>query len=496
MNPRGLQPNVPSARPPRSCRGSVLVIVLWVSFGLVSLALYFAHSMSLELRAADNRIAAAEAAQAIAGAARYVSNLLATMETPGTLPDPELYRRDTMPVGDATFWLIGRGDGRSRIDQPVFSLSDEGAKLNLNTATAEMLELLPRMTPELAAAIIDWRDSDSEPTSGGAEDEIYARNIPAYRCKNSNFESIDELRLVYGMTMEILLGEDANRNGSLDPNENDGDASYPRDNRDGRLDPGLLEYVTVFSRDSATRTNGEARIAVSDSARLATLFEERFGTERANAILANTPSSASGGQSGGQQGGQPGGPQGGQQGATNATARTYGSLLEYYIASGMTADEFAQVEGDLTASTNSTAAEGLINVNTASETVLACIPGIGVQLAPSVVSYRQSNPARLNSMAWIVDVLGQTNAVQAGPYITGRTYQFTADVAALGHHGRGYQRVRFTFDTSSGTPQLVYRQDLTHLGWALGTEALRSLQFSQTTRGPDGRRTAILPSAR
>ena len=41
-----------------SRRGSVLIIVLWVSFGLVALALYFAHSMSLEMRAADNRSAA------------------------------------------------------------------------------------------------------------------------------------------------------------------------------------------------------------------------------------------------------------------------------------------------------------------------------------------------------------------------------------------------------------------------------------------------------
>ena len=54
-------------------RGSVLIIVLWVAFGLVSLAIYFANSSSLELRAADNRVATLEAEQAIAGAARYLS---------------------------------------------------------------------------------------------------------------------------------------------------------------------------------------------------------------------------------------------------------------------------------------------------------------------------------------------------------------------------------------------------------------------------------------
>src|SRR6185436_11130702 len=53
--------------------GSVLIIVLWVSLGLVAIALYFAHAMTFELRASDNRVAAMEADQAIEGAARYLS---------------------------------------------------------------------------------------------------------------------------------------------------------------------------------------------------------------------------------------------------------------------------------------------------------------------------------------------------------------------------------------------------------------------------------------
>src|SRR5205814_6719015 len=39
--------------PSRGERGSVLIIVIWIAFGLVSLALYFAHSMSFEVCAAD-----------------------------------------------------------------------------------------------------------------------------------------------------------------------------------------------------------------------------------------------------------------------------------------------------------------------------------------------------------------------------------------------------------------------------------------------------------
>src|SRR4051794_33956995 len=68
---------------PRSSRGSVLIIVLWVAFGLVALALYFAQSMTYELRASDNRTANMEAEQAIDGAARYVSYVLKTLGTNG-----------------------------------------------------------------------------------------------------------------------------------------------------------------------------------------------------------------------------------------------------------------------------------------------------------------------------------------------------------------------------------------------------------------------------
>ena len=142
-------------------RGSALIIVLWVCLGIVSIALYFAHSMSFEIRAADNRVSGLQAEQAIAGAARYASNILFNLQTPGLIPDEKSYERDGVAIGDARFWFIGRSDQQTGLDEPWFGLVDEGSKLNLNTATAAMLEALPHMTPQLAAAIIDWRDTDS-----------------------------------------------------------------------------------------------------------------------------------------------------------------------------------------------------------------------------------------------------------------------------------------------------------------------------------------------
>ena len=135
-------------RHPRHRRGSALIITLWVAFGIASLALYFGNSSALDLRAADNRAAGLEAEQAIEGAARYAAYLLANLEQPGVLPDRKTYQHEAAALGDAAFWFIGRDPKQPNqvtTDLPYFALVDEASKLNLNTATAAMLELLPRI---------------------------------------------------------------------------------------------------------------------------------------------------------------------------------------------------------------------------------------------------------------------------------------------------------------------------------------------------------------
>jgi len=421
---------------------SVLIIVLWIAFGLVSLALYFAQSMTFELRAADNRAAAMEAEQAIAGAARYVASGLTNVAQPGSLPDTNSYQLADVPVGDAAFWLIGRGDTTDQPTLPRFGLVDEASRLNLNAAwvTAEVLELLPGMTTELAEAIVAWRGSASTNTASDGAMDNYQRLNPPYRAKNAPFESVDELRLVSGATLDILYGEDVNLNGVLDLNENDGELAPPSDNLDGRLDSGILDFVTVYSREPATTTNGTARVNVAnlnnpaERAQLTNLLNNA-GISNPGAIVVRV-----------------------------TTGGALQSVLQFYLRSRMTAEEFALIEDGL----RNPNLDGLINVNTASAAVLACVPNIGVEHAASIAAYRRTRGGTQTSLAWLKEVLDENTANRAGPYLTGKTFQCTADIAAVGHHGRGYQRVRFVFDTSEGAPKTLYRQDLTHMGWALG----------------------------
>jgi DNA uptake protein ComE-like DNA-binding protein len=382
---------------------------------------------------------------------------LKNLEEPGKMPDIDSYKSDRVAVGDATFWLIGRGEEGESDRGPTLGLVDEASKLNLNTATPEMLEALPRMTPDLAAAVIDWRDTDDELTPGGAESETYLLHDPKYRCKNSRFETVEELRWVRGIDREILYGEDLNRNGVLDSNEDDGDEALPKDNGDGSLDPGILEYVTVYSREPNKDSDGASRINARNTQdeSLAELLRTTFGEERAGQIRQSM----------------------------RAVPGAVNSVLEYYIRSGMSAAEFSQIADKLTVS-DEDFVEGLINVNTASMAVLACIPGIGTEYASKLSSYRRGQTDQLDTVAWVKEVLDEESAIQAGPYITTRSYQFTADVAAVGRNGRGFSRETLVFDASGEEPAVVYRRDQGRLGWPLGVDLRNDLLSSAENRRP------------
>ena len=151
------------------------------------------------------------------------------------------------------------------------------------------------------------------------------------------------------------------------------------------------------------------------------------------------------------------------------------SVLECHIRTGMTPEEFSEIHDALTVSDDEFL-EGLVNVNTASAAVLACLPGIGEDYADQLVSYRLGKTSDdLETVAWVTEVLEAENAIESGPYLTTRTYQFAVDVAAVGHLGRGFRRTLFVFDTSGDEPAIVCRQDQSRLGWPLGIEIREEL---------------------
>ncbi len=430
-------------------RGSVLIVVLWASVGLVSIALLLGHSMMMSHRGADNDLAGRQADQAIEGAVRYAESLLVSPTTPGVLPDVTSYQGEAVAVGEAQFWFFGTPADTTAGTKGEYGLIDEASRLNLNTATLAMLKLLPGMTDDFAQAIIDWRTPGASTSAAGS---VYAQKKPPYSAKGAPFESIEELALVDGATREMLFGEDANLNGALDPNEDDGGKNLPADNSDGKLDAGILAYVTVFSREPNKQSDGTARINISQPGpndALEKLLTDKLGASRAAEIQARL----------------------GPGGAVRST-------LELYVRSGMKADEFGKIVDALTTKTGDYLT-GLINANTAGAAVLACVPGIGTDKAATLITARQSHTTKDTNIAWVADALGAQGSAQAGPYLTGQSWQAGADVAAVGRNGRGYRRTKFVIDTSTGTPRIIYRRNLAPLGWALGSNVRQSFAMQK-----------------
>ena len=181
-----------------------------------------------------------------------------------------------------------------------FGLQDESARLNLNTliildenseglmaavsllasegeaetdapmslATTLLLGL-PGMTEDLADAIMDWLDADDEQRAYGAELDYYGGLPTPYEPTNGPINSVEELLLVSGMTPSILFGADTNRNGMLDPDEQQRfgvSVDTP-----GAL--GLAAYFTIHGNEANKQRDGAFRVNINADD-LETLLED------------------------------------------------------------------------------------------------------------------------------------------------------------------------------------------------------------------------------
>jgi type II secretory pathway component PulK len=445
----------PLSRPGASGRkGTVLIVTIWVVLVLAGLAMVFARTMRVDAMVAANHVASLQAECIAHGALQYVVARIAKAADDENADPLDQASDDykAQKVGDGYFWIL---QSNLQSDHEfTFGLTDEAGKINLNSASVEMLQKLPGMTAELAASIVDWRDEDADITTGGAESEYYLLRSPGYECKNQPLETVDEVLLIQGATEELLYGEDINLNGYLDDHENDGGDSEPDDNRNGSLDAGFYDYVTVYSKEKNVDADGASRINITDSSSvsdLQTLLQEKFKEDRALEIMMASGVSSN---------------------------PSFENILDFYYKSGMTIDEFSQIADKLTTSSD-TALTGLVNVNTAPKEVLACLVNLENSDAEALVSYRKSHGDALGSIAWVTKVLGREKAVGIGSYITVRSYQYSADIVCLSGNGRAYKRYRAVLDTQEGTPRVIYWRSLTHFGWPLQPEIVAALRKGQ-----------------
>ena len=141
----------------------------------------------------------------------------------GALYDaPDQFRDLAFGRGQFRVFRRGREDEGGGL---LYGISDEESRLNVNVASAEELGQLYGMTPDIVAAIQDWRDADNTVTPGGAEMEYYASLQPPYQPRNGPLQTVRELLMVRGVSRELLLGSAADQNGLLTPEAEQPDES-------------------------------------------------------------------------------------------------------------------------------------------------------------------------------------------------------------------------------------------------------------------------------
>lgn len=384
-------------RTPRS-RAFATVLVL----GVIAIAAIILVSLQTTAwrDAADARRAVAQV-RAKWAARAGIEAAIARLEA-GTL-DPDLTNAFTLAsdltaVSEGT---LGGGRGatyRVAHHTPTDPLApgplDEHSKINVNRMTAEALMLLPNMTEDMADAILDWIDADEETRPLGAEAGHYATLRNPYQPRNGPVRTLQELELIAGVRPEYVRGEDWNLNGLLDPEENDGDATFPPDNADGRLDAGWSAILTASSADSlGVGASGQPRLDLFTASAADVAARLKVTTAQAEAIVAHAQTGT----------------------ATLADfLRTNLGTLASRAASGasgagqttvepLTTEQLALLFNETTLDDAASGpVPGKLNLNTCAAETLDYLPGMDPGLADSIIFERSS---RAEGFTSITDLL-------------------------------------------------------------------------------------------
>lgn len=267
-------------------RGSVVLIVVWA---LVLAAIVTSAVQLTSYRQAMLGRESVERVQARWAARGGIEATIAVMADHTTRPvydDAFALPIDMAAKDVATGEVIGatwdiRHQSRGH---DWYGPMDEHSRMNINAISVGELLLLDNMWLDIAIAIAEWKMEDGGIDSAEALSvgrEYYLSLDPPYMPRYGPYQNIAELELVAGVWPRYLRGEDWNLNNRLDPNENDGGATFPPDKGDGRLDAGWSQYLTAYSVDGGATATGEPRIYLPD-AKIAEVME-RMGVEELQA---------------------------------------------------------------------------------------------------------------------------------------------------------------------------------------------------------------------
>jgi general secretion pathway protein K len=126
-----------------------------------------------------------------------------------------LYQKRHPELGGSEVWRADGTEYTGSVGEGKYTVRiiGEAGRLDINTAPELVLRtffqnagLSELEANALVDAMLDWRDADEFRRLHGAESDYY-RSLPVpYNAKNADFESVEELIYVKGMTRELLYG--------------------------------------------------------------------------------------------------------------------------------------------------------------------------------------------------------------------------------------------------------------------------------------------------
>jgi competence ComEA-like helix-hairpin-helix protein len=390
----------------------------------------------------------------------------------GELSDaPQHFRNVPLGRGQFQVFRSGRADEGGGV---VFGVSDEESRLNVNTASSDELSKLDGMTPDIVAAIMDWRDADNQVTPGGAEVDYYASLRPPYQPRNGQLQTVRELLMVRGISHDLLLGNDTDQKPLLPADEADAEGFLASAAGAGPFDAGWAGVFTVDSSVQNVNASGQDLVNVQSADENTLTSVKGITSDIAKAIVAYR------GQNRFQsvadlldvtavqtqpQDQLQGGPRPSQpaQGQAPSGANPQAPSAPVSNPSGpkvVSETLLMDLADDLTAQSDR-ALPGVVNINTASLEVLACLPGMNPDLAQAVISFRQSNGAYPN-IAWLLRVPGMSQPIfkQVAPRVTARSETFRILSEGRIPSSGARQRIQAVVHVDlHGLTALSYRED-------------------------------------
>lgn len=445
----------------RKRRGAIFVTALGIIVILSAMILVFCQDMRTEAVASGNRLGYVQADAIEQGGEKWV---LAQCESyPGDAVTITEVPAEALQVGNGYFWILGRNQTTDQ--QYWFAIMDEAGKLNLNTVKSNQLINLPGMDEDSAESIANWASANG---SGGGSDSTEYNQLPEpYDCKHAKFETVEELMLIDNqnhsmVNSAMLFGLDQNRDGVVSDSERNNPPANNNSNAEVTQDPiynlnrGIFDYFTCYSVEPNTASDGSARINVNsnNSQPLQQYLTKTLGQSVGMGIMGRIEPILRRSR------GRP----------------VFSSIGMFYQISGMTPDQFSQVADKLTTSSQKTLT-GMVNVNTAPAEVLMCLPGMQQSDATALTAARSQNANP--GIGWIFQAVAPQTAVNLTRYITARSYIYSADIVAVSGDGRSFKRCRIVVDARQTPAKIIYRQDLTNLGWPLPQEIRDALKKGQ-----------------